>query len=87
MRKILALTFVCLLTTATLAQRVETAETTPPLPLTRRQLIAAQNETFRKLELLSYVKSYEWHTLDDEGNVTGSKSGGWRVLRLKDGAS
>ena len=85
MRKVLTLAFVCLLATATLAKQVETAEAPPPMPLTRQQLLAAQYETFRNLEMLSYVKSYEWQTLDEGGNVTGSMAGAWRVLRLKEG--
>lgn len=64
---------------------IQVDDDAPPAPLTVGQLIEAQAETFRRLALFSYKKELEYFTLDDRGQITGSKTGAWRLLHLQAG--
>jgi hypothetical protein len=75
MRKILSVFTACLLAAAASAQE----------PPTHEQLVIRELDGLARLDTLSYTKAYEYHTLDDEGRVTGSKRGTYRVLRLASG--
>ena len=80
MRRIIPFAVLCLLSALTQAQQV--APPDEPAPLTLHQLVAAESEARDGRDLLSYLLNLELRTLDDEGRVTGSKEGAWRVMRL-----